>query len=86
MAKRTLLYIYTIDLNFCVTHIYREGNQCAYQLANLRLILSSYSWFNNVPPQVNVKFVRNKTGFPNIDFANFSRGFLVIIVESKILF
>jgi len=56
------------SLNLCVTHIFREDNQCAYQLANLGLTLSSYSWFNNVPPQVNVKFVRNKIGFPNYRF------------------
>jgi len=52
------------SFNFSVTHIYMEGNQCADQLANLRLTLPSYSWFNTVPPHVNVGLGRNKTGFP----------------------
>jgi len=54
--------------NFNVSHIYREGNHCADQLANLGLTLPSYSWFNNVPPLVNVEFGRDKTGFPNFKF------------------
>jgi len=51
--------------NFNVSHIYREGNHCADQLAYLGLTSPSYSWFNSVSPRVNVEFVRNKTGFPN---------------------
>ena len=56
------------SFNFCVTHIYKEDNQCADQLANLGLTLPSYSWFNTIPPQANVEFVRNKIGFPNYRF------------------
>lgn len=54
--------------NFKVSHIYREDNHCADQLANLGLTLPSYSWFNTIPPQVNVEFVRNKIDFPNYRF------------------
>jgi len=38
------------------------------QLANLGLSLPAYSWFNNVPPQLNVEFVGNKTSFPNFRY------------------
>ena len=47
--------------NFNFSHIYRDGNHCADQVANLGLTLPSYSWFNSVPPQVIVEFGRNKT-------------------------
>jgi len=55
-------YLFLLSMfNFNVT-------QCADHLANLGLSLPAYSWFNNVPPQVNVEFVRNKIGFPNFRY------------------
>jgi len=45
------------NMNFLVSHIYREGNSCAHGLTNLGLALSSLVWF---PPD----YVRNRLGLP----------------------
>lgn len=56
------------NFSFIVTHIYREGNQCADSLANIGLALSSHFWYSSVPSQVYAEFVWNKLGYPNFRF------------------
>ena len=54
---------------FHVSRIYREGNHCADQLANIGLALSTHFWYTDVPPQIGAEFTRNKTSFPNFRFS-----------------
>jgi len=62
--------IYLLNsFRFQVSHIYREGNHCADQLANIGLAISSHFWYTDVPPQIVAEFSRNKTGFPNFRFS-----------------
>jgi hypothetical protein len=56
-------------MNFLVSHIYREGNECADALANLGLDLVNYVFWNDVPQPVSDSFVRNKTGLPSYRFS-----------------
>ncbi|MCI09448.1 ribonuclease H protein [Trifolium medium] len=40
------------NMNFIVTHLYREGNSCADTLANLGLYVDTFCWWDVPPPQV----------------------------------
>ena len=53
------------NMNFIVSHIYREGILCANGLANLGLALSSFVWFPSPPPSISADFVRNRLDLPN---------------------
>lgn len=53
---------------FNVTHIYREGNQCADKLANIGLSLSSHFWFPTIPSQIQADYVKDRLGLPNFRF------------------
>jgi ribonuclease HI len=50
------------NMNFYVSHIYREGNHCADKLANLGLSLNVFSWWNHVPPLLLDDFGKNRFG------------------------
>jgi ribonuclease HI len=52
----------TSQMNFMMSHIYREGNQVADLLANHGLSLSSIVFWNNLPLFVRDCFYRNKHG------------------------
>jgi len=47
-------------MNFFVNHIYREGNSCADDLANIGLTLSSYVWFPSLPVEISQDYNRNR--------------------------
>jgi ribonuclease HI len=51
--------------NFNVSRIYREGNHCVDQLANIGFSMQSYSWFHSLPHQISAHFDRNSLGIPN---------------------
>jgi hypothetical protein len=55
-------------MNFIVFHIYRENNECADVLANLRLSLVNYTFWNDVPLPVCNSFARNKLGLLSFKF------------------
>jgi len=57
-------------MNFVVSHIYREGNQCADRLANFGLSIHSISFWPGVPVVISGCFVNNKLGLPNFRFVS----------------
>jgi hypothetical protein len=58
-------------MNFFVSHIYREGDECAADtFANLGLGLVNYMFWNDVPQPVCDSFARNKMGFPCFRFSH----------------
>ena len=61
----------TSQMNFVVTHIFREGNQCADRLANLGLSIQGVSFWNIVPAAITSHFVCNKLGRPSFRFVSF---------------
>jgi ribonuclease HI len=48
------------NMNFYVSHIYREGNHCADKLANIGLSLNGLTWWNHIPLELQGDFVRNR--------------------------
>jgi len=56
------------SMSFFVTHINREGNHCADQLANIGLSLNTYFWWNHLPQQIGFDFTRNRLGLPYFRF------------------
>ena len=60
-----------LDMNFFVTHIFREGNSCTDSFANLGLELSSFVWFPSLPSQIRLEYVKNRLGLPNFRFSSF---------------
>jgi ribonuclease HI len=58
------------NMNILVSHIYREGNECADVLANLGLGLLNFSFWNDVPQPVFDSLARNKMGLPCFRFSH----------------
>ena len=58
-------------MNFIVSHIYREGNQCADRLAALGLIIQNLTIWSEVPLDIREFYVKNRLGMPNFRFINF---------------
>lgn len=63
----------TYNMQFCASHIYREGNNCADKLANFGLSLCSLDlfWFDSLPDFVREDFNRNRLGLPNFRYVSF---------------
>jgi len=55
-------------MNFFVTHIYREGNQCADTLANIDISLQTHAWWDHVPIQISTEVSRNRIEMTNFRF------------------
>jgi len=58
-------------MNFIVSHIYREGNQCADRLAALGLTIQNLTIWSEVPLDIREFYVKNHLGMPNFRFINF---------------
>jgi len=58
----------TTRMSFFVIHVYREGNHCADQLANVGLSLNTSFWWDHVPHQIREAFTRNRLGLPYFSF------------------
>lgn len=56
------------NMNFIISHIYREGNQCVDHLANLGLSCNVPSIWMQIPNSLTSFFVQNKLGIPNFRF------------------
>ena len=63
-----------ISMNFMVTHIYREGNQCADSLANIGLSTQGLFLGEFVPSLLASRYSKDKLGMPSFRFVSF-RGF-----------
>lgn len=56
------------NMNFIVSHIFREGNQCADHLANMGLTCNiPYIWMQ-LPSSISAFVSQNKLGMPNFRF------------------
>jgi len=61
----------TKGMNFIVSHIYREGNNCADSLANLGLGFDGFLWWQDAPNIIRQDLVKNMLGMPNYRFTTF---------------
>lgn len=61
----------TNNMNFLVTHIYREGNQSADKLANVGLTLQSITTWLSIPLFLNTLYINDKLGLPSYRFQSF---------------
>lgn len=61
-------WIYTLSINFLITHIFREANFRVDILAGLGLKLRRFSWFSFVHRDVLRKFLLDKEGTPRLIF------------------
>jgi ribonuclease HI len=66
---KNALYM-TTQMNFMVSHIYREGNQVADLLANHGLSILSIVYWNNLPLFVRDSFTFNKNGSTSFRLCN----------------
>ncbi|PNY03799.1 heat shock protein [Trifolium pratense] len=55
----------TRNMNFVVSHIYREGNKCVHGLANIGLSLLIGFLVGEIPPDIREFFVDNRLGKSN---------------------
>ena len=61
----------TKSMQFIVSHIYREGNQCADTLANLGLNFDVYTVWLQMLSCIRSFVAQNKLGMPNYRFVNY---------------
>jgi ribonuclease HI len=59
------------QMNFIISHIFREGNTCADLLANMGLSINDTIWWDEAPNEIRQEMIRNKLGLPNYRFVNF---------------
>lgn len=57
---------FTQNIDFMVSHIYREGSACADNLANSGLTLNSFTWFNFVHTKTEKYYLLDKRGTPRL--------------------
>jgi len=60
----------TRQMNFLVTHIFREGNCCANRLANIGMSCNSLLWMNEIHSQARADYIRNRLGLPYFRLVN----------------
>lgn len=53
------------SMNFRVSHIYREGNNCADKLATFGITSQCFSWWDLVSSFISEDFIHNRIGLPN---------------------
>lgn len=58
------------SMNFIVSHVFREGNECADMLANVGLTSNALTVWLDLPDCIRGPFGRNKLGMPNFRFVN----------------
>ena len=59
------------QMDFIVSHIYRESNTCADLLANFGLTANEPLWWDDYPSNIRSEVIKNKLGLPNYRFVNF---------------
>jgi len=55
-------------MHFMITHIFREGNNCADKLANLGLTVINFTWWDYAPVEILADLTNNRLGLPNFRF------------------
>ncbi|CAJ2673343.1 unnamed protein product [Trifolium pratense] len=58
------------NMNVIVSHVFREGNTCADNLARIGLNLENLTIWFDLPTEIRDSFFRNKIGLPNYRFTN----------------
>jgi hypothetical protein len=58
------------NMNFVVSYVYREGNQCADGLANIGLNIDRFTIWFDIPSQIRSYFVDNSLGKRSFRFAS----------------
>ena len=68
------------EMSFLVSHVYREGNACADNLANVGLALNSANlfWSDDLRDSIREEYNRNRLGTPNFRFTTFWKGFGIV--------
>jgi len=61
----------TLSMNFVISHIFREGNQCVDSLANVGLSIQGLFSWETAPAEVLCYIGRNKLGLPSFRFMSF---------------
>lgn len=56
------------QMQYRVSHIYQEGNNCADKLASFSLSNRSYPWWDLIPYFIRVDFFRNRLGLSKYRF------------------
>jgi ribonuclease HI len=59
------------QMNFVITHIFREGNNCADKLASIGLSIQGLTVWLEVPDLIRSFYVNDRLGLPNFRFVNF---------------
>ncbi|KAK2406970.1 hypothetical protein QL285_042639 [Trifolium repens] len=57
------------DMNFILSHIYREGNALADRLASLDLVSTGFLWFDVIPREIMPAYNHNRLGLPLFRFS-----------------
>jgi hypothetical protein len=57
------------DMNFILSHIYREGNALADKLASLGFSYDGFNWFNVIPKEILQAYNHNRLGLPLFRFS-----------------
>ncbi|XP_019432512.1 PREDICTED: uncharacterized protein LOC109339512 [Lupinus angustifolius] len=58
------------QMNFKISHIFREGNTCADKLASFAISSHTNSIWNSIPTFIIEEFARNRHDLPNYRFRN----------------
>jgi len=61
----------TRNMDFLATHIFREGNVCADQLAFTGHNLQNFTVWMNVPSCISESYIKNRLGMPNFRFVTY---------------
>ena len=56
------------NMNFIISHIYREDNACADTFANIGLTLNTFVYYYSLPIQIRSDYIKNRLGWPNFRF------------------
>lgn len=54
----------TRNMNFMMSHIYRENNVCVDALANIDLNIHCFVWWQDAPGNIRLEVVKNMLGMP----------------------
>lgn len=57
---------FTQNIDFMVSHIYRESSACADNLINIGLTLNCFTWFNFVHSKIEKYYLLDKRGTPRL--------------------
>jgi hypothetical protein len=69
LRDRWLYYVKVIKkMSFFISHIYRDDNQCADDIANFGFRIPQSQWWDTIPCNIGNVFVRNRLGLPEYRF------------------